>query len=83
MGNMTENNPKMRNFPIYNEDVSLSKVFSMGERREVNVRFEGFNVLNRTRFGTPDTSMSGSNFGLVRSQANSPRRLQFAIKLVW
>jgi len=51
------------------------------ERRDL--RFEGFNLLNRTVFGTPTNSLSSSDFGLVRTQANSPRRLQFALKLVW
>ena len=82
-GNMTRVNPKMRNFPLYNEDVSLAKTFTVMETRRVDVRFEGFNVANRTRFGTPTSSLSSSDFGLVRSQANSPRRLQFALKLVW
>jgi Carboxypeptidase regulatory-like domain len=82
-GNMTRTNPKMRNFPLYNEDVSLAKTFAVMETRRVDLRFEGFNLLNRTVFGTPTTSLSSSDFGLVRSQANSPRRLQFALKLIW
>jgi len=82
-GNMTRTNPKMRNFPLYNEDVSLAKTFAVMETRRVDLRFEGFNLLNRTVFGTPTTSLSSADFGLVRSQANSPRRLQFALKLIW
>jgi hypothetical protein len=41
-------------------------------------------VLNRTQFGTPNTNLSdAANFGLVRAQANSPRRMQFALKFNW
>ncbi|MBI1738135.1 MAG: hypothetical protein HYR58_02675, partial [Acidobacteria bacterium] len=86
VGNMTRNNPKMRNFPIFNEDVSLAKTLTISEARRstVDVRFEGFNVLNRTQFGIPNTNMSdAANFGLVRAQSNTPRRLQFAVKLNW
>lgn len=88
LGNMTRNNPKMRNFCFYNEDVSLAKTFTLPSardtRREVAVRFEAFNVTNRTRFGTPNTNLNdAANLGLVRSQANSPRRMQFALKLSW
>ena len=86
VGNMTKNNPKMRNVPLFNEDVSLAKSFTMSEANKVtaDVRFEAFNVLNRTVFGTPNTNMSdAANFGLVRTQANSPRRMQFALKLNW
>jgi hypothetical protein len=83
VGNMTKNNPKMRNFPLFNEDVSLAKSFtvSVEKRRTVDLRFEAFNMLNRTQFFTPNTNMSDvANFGLVRTQANSPRRMQFALK---
>ena len=86
VGNMTKNNPKIRNFPLRNEDVSLAKTFTISQerRRTFDLRFEGFNVLNRTQFGTPNTNMSdAANFGLVRSQANSARRLQLAAKLNW
>lgn len=86
VGNMTKNNPKMRNFPLRNEDVSLAKTFTISQerRRTWDLRFEGFNVLNRTQFGTPNTNTNdAANFGLVRSQANSARRLQLAAKLNW
>jgi len=86
IGNMTRNNPKMRDFPVFNENVSLAKTFTLSrERREtVDVRIEGFNVLNRTRFGTPNTNLSdAANLGLVRTQANAPRAMQFAVKMKW
>lgn len=86
MGNMTRNNPKMRNFPLFNENVSLAKTFTVSaeHRRTMDVRFEGFNVLNRTQFGTPNTNLSdAANLGLVRAQANAPRAMQFAAKFNW
>ena len=86
IGNMTRNNPKMRDFPVFNENVSLAKTFTLSrERREtVDVRFEGFNALNRTQFGTPNTNLSdAANLGLVRTQANAPRAMQFAVKINW
>jgi hypothetical protein len=91
IGNMTRTNPKMRDFPLRNENVSLAKTFtaSVEHHRTVDLRFEGFNVLNRARFGLGSPGVSGlnmndtANFGLVRMQANSPRALQFAVKLNW
>ena len=82
---MTVTNPKMRNFPFYNENLSLAKTFSLSHenKREFDVRLEGFNVLNRTRFSTPNTNLGSTSFGLVTSQANSPRNLQLAMKLIW
>jgi len=85
IGNMTVTNPKMRNFPIFNENVSLAKTFSLSHenKREFDVRLEGFNLLNRTRFATPNTNLSSTSFGLVTAQANPPRNLQLAMKLIW
>jgi hypothetical protein len=91
VGNMTRTNPKMRNFPLYNENVSLAKTFTISQehRRTVDLRFEGFNVLNRTQFGFGNPNGSNvnlndaANLGLVRAQANSPRAMQFAAKLNW
>ncbi len=83
VGNMTKNNPKVRNFPLFNEDISLAKTFtaSVEHHRTIDLRFEAFNMLNRTVFGTPNTNLADqANLGLVRSQANSPRRMQFALK---
>jgi hypothetical protein len=35
LGNMTKSNPKMRNFPIYNENISLAKTFTISWRAGV------------------------------------------------
>jgi hypothetical protein len=86
VGNMTRNNPKMRNFPIFNENVSLAKqiVLSVEPRRTLDLRFEGFNVLNRTQFAAPNANLNDpANFGLVRNQANKARTMQFALKFNW
>jgi hypothetical protein len=85
VGNMTVTNPQMRNFPLYSENVSLAKTFSFSKenRREFDVRLEGFNPMNRVQFGTPNTNLSSTSFGLVTSQANAPRNLQLALKLIW
>lgn len=85
IGNMTRTNPKMRDFAQLNENVTLSKtiLFGADNRREVDLRFEGYNVLNRTVFGTPNTNISSTNFGLVTTQANTPRALQMALKFLW
>jgi hypothetical protein len=85
-GNMTKNNPKMRNFPVFNEDISLAKTFMYSEKRRstIDLRFEAFNLLNRTQFGTPNANLAdAANLGLVRTQSNAPRRMQFALKLNW
>ena len=77
--------PNARNFPIFNENVSLAKTFSLSHenRREFDVRLEAFNPMNRVRFSSPNTNLSSTSFGLVTGQANAPRNLQLAMKLIW
>lgn len=85
LGNMTRYNPKIRQFPNYQENVSLAKRFAVHESLRLDFRFEGFNIFNRARFGalSNGTSLQNPNFGLWRAQLNDPRRLQLALKLYW
>lgn len=84
VGNMARVNPKARSFPVFNENVSLAKtIASSDNRREVDLRFEAFNLLNRVQFASPATNLTGSDFGQVTAQANSARQIQMAIKFIW
>ena len=47
----------------------------------MELRFEAFNLLNRVRWGLPDSTATSANFGLVRSQANNPRQMQLGMKI--
>ena len=42
-----------------------------------------FNLVNRTRFGNPNLNLNSSTFGVITSQANTPRQMQGALKLYW
>ena len=83
-GNSTRFNPKLRQFPNLNENVSLTRNFPVRESVRVEFRAEAFNVLNRVRFGTGSTGLQTQNFGLLTSSSdllNTPRQLQLALKL--
>lgn len=84
-GNMTRYNPKLRSLPVYGEDISVARSIGIKEGIKLEYRCEAFNLLNRTRFGSLSggNSLQNANFGLWRTQANSPRRLQMALKLTW
>ena len=71
----------MREFPNYNENISIGKVFPLREKIRLDFRAEAFNLFNRVRFGTGGTSLDGTNFGVVVDQANTQRQLQMALKL--
>jgi hypothetical protein len=64
-------------------DTSLDKNFRFGERRYVQIRFEAFNVLNHCTFSGPTTAPTNAAFGTIGAQANTPRRLETALRLVW
>jgi hypothetical protein len=83
LGNSPRKNSQVRVFPSLNENVSLAKTFSVSERLRVDVRAEAFNVFNRVVFGGPQTSLNSTTFGVISSQANSPRQMQGGLKLYW
>jgi hypothetical protein len=85
-GNATRYNPKVRQFPNYNENVSVAKSFPLREKMHLDFRAEAFNALNRVRFGTGSTSLQSQSFGRLTSNGdllNSPRQIQLALKLYW
>jgi hypothetical protein len=69
-----------------NLDASLVKGFRvplLGEGGLAQLRFEGFNILNRTNFGLPDTGLTSPTFGQLTATDGNARILQLAVKLVF
>jgi len=64
--------------------MSIFKQFQILEKLNLQLRAKALNFLNRVRFGSPNTGVTaGANFGLVTTQSNDPRQLQFGLKLIW
>jgi hypothetical protein len=82
-GNVSATLPDIRNDGVHNFDLSLFKVFAATERMSVQFRVEALNAFNTPRFGSPNTTLNSTAFGVISSQANSPRQLQFGLKLLW
>lgn len=83
-GNVTRYNPKVRQFPNLNENMSVTRVFPIREAFRFEFRAEAFNVFNRVRFGTGSGTLQDQNFGRLTSSSdllNTPRQLQLALKL--
>jgi hypothetical protein len=83
-GNETRLNPSFRQCPSLTENVSVSRMFSIWENVKLNFRVEGFNVFNRTQWGTGSQSLQSPTLGQLQSSAdllNTPRQLQVALKL--
>lgn len=73
----------IRGYGIDNCDLSLFKSFTLGEHKTLQFRSEFNNALNHPRFGNPNTSPANLNFGKITTQANWPRVVQFALKLLF
>jgi len=85
LGSITRYNPKLRYFPGYNESFSFARSIHIKESSHLDFRWEAFNLLNRTQFGSLSggTTLQNANFGNWRSQSNSGRRMQVSLKLYW
>jgi hypothetical protein len=64
-------------------DFSVIKAFSLHERLDLTYRCEFFNATNTPISSAPQLSPTNSNFGLITNQANQPRRIQMALRLVF
>ena len=83
LGNASKNNPKERSPWNLTENLSLAKNLDLTEKVKFTLRFEAFNIANRTRMGSPDSTVTSPTFGQVRSQANEPRKMQLGAKIVF
>jgi hypothetical protein len=83
-GNVSRTLPDVRAPGIENLDLSLFKNFKPSEKLSVQFRAEAFNTMNTPQFSAPGTSLNNlSTFGVVSATSNSPRQVQFGLKLLF
>jgi hypothetical protein len=84
-GDESRNDPVLRSPGEANWDFSAFKNFSLTPEGKVHLQFraEFFNIFNRVQFGYPGQSLGSSSFGQITTIANSPRLVQFALKLAF
>jgi len=68
---------------INNWDFSIFKQTALTERFGLQFRTEIFNLFNRVQFAPPGTALGNAQFGVVSGQANQPRLVQFALRLLY
>jgi hypothetical protein len=49
----------------------------------VQFRAEFFNLFNTPQFGAPGTTVGNAQYGVVSSQINNPRLVQFALRFLF
>ena len=82
LGNAPRYFENLRLDGIRNVDAAARKEFVVRESAKFEIRIEGFNVFNRTRFGLPVNAYGSSQFGVVNSLAPgfTPRRMQLVAR---
>jgi hypothetical protein len=82
-GDEPRNDQTLRAPGVANWDASVYKTFPFTRNEDVNMQFrvEAFNLFNRVQFGYPGLQQGASNFGIVSSQLNNPRLLQFSLRV--
>ncbi len=64
-------------------DASVLKKFSIKEKAQFQLRFEGFNIANHPTFAAPNTTATNSQFGVITAQSNRTRTLQIGARFVF
>ena len=64
-------------------NTSITRRINFGESRNVQLRFETFNLLNHPNLGNPNASLNSANVGRILSQVGDGRTLQAAVKFAF
>ena len=74
----------VRTMGAKNLDLTLSKSFKLGEKRDLRFDISSYNVANKAQFSAPNvptvSSGSANGFGLITTTSNTPRQFQFAAR---
>ena len=70
---------------VTNFDLSIFRQFPFSEGKFVELRAEFFNAFNTPVFGTPDSNLSSTRFGIVSGTLSTipERQIQFGLKIVF
>lgn len=73
----------LRRPAFMSEAIAVIKDTAITERVTLQFRTEFSNPLNRVVFGTPIQRLDDARFGQITSVGNTPRQIQFGLKLIW
>ena len=82
-GNAPRVLPNVRADGAHGWDSSIFKTFPIREAMRLEFRAEMFNFTNTANFAAPGQNYGNAQFGVVSSQLNSPRQIQFGLKFYY
>jgi hypothetical protein len=82
-GNESRTDPELRSHGVNNVDFAVFKATGITERVKLQFRTEFFNLFNRVQFAAPGRTVGQATFGVISSQQNQPRLVQFALRLTF
>jgi hypothetical protein len=81
-GDVSRYLPNVNNPSDFDVDLLIEKSVPIRERYRLTFRTELFNAFNMVNFAGPVTSITSASFGhIVLTQNNTPRQVQFALRL--
>ncbi|HEU0121009.1 MAG TPA: hypothetical protein VFQ91_10835, partial [Bryobacteraceae bacterium] len=81
-GTMGPTRGDLRQFPVLQEDFTLTKRFTLREMFRFEIQAQMFNAFNRHRFVNFEPNFSSPNFGATRG-TNLPRFVQLGAKVTF
>jgi Carboxypeptidase regulatory-like domain/TonB dependent receptor len=70
--------------PIANQiDLNISRTIGLTEKLKMHFRTDFINAFNHVNYVGPTNDINSSNFGRVTNQANTPRWIQFQLRLTF
>ena len=82
-GNVGRVLPDVRGPGVFELDTGLHRLIPIGERLNLQLRGEAFNLTNNVNLGMPDTNILSTSFGRISSTQIPARILQVGAKLVF
>lgn len=78
----------VRTMGANNLDLTLSKKFKLGEKRDLRFDISSYNVANKAQFASPnvpdhDSGWTNNGFGQITATSNSPRQFQFGARFTF
>jgi len=81
-GNAPRYFSQIRSDGIRNTDISVERVYKLGDRGQLEIHGDCLNCTNTERFGLPDFGYGDSTFGIISSTAGGalPRNMQLGVR---